>query len=132
VTSNVLEMSSAAAELADLWEQLAQGIRRYSSDSNPTAETLEKCAAELRRVAEEHTPEWVPLSVVQQATDMPRTTLMRHCERLLADNEARKVGERWEITTAAALKLTGKAPTPVLEADDDLRTMARKLGRRAG
>lgn len=132
MTTTVLDQTSAMTELADTWETAAKARRRWGPDTDPAAETLEKCAADLREVANQLKPEWVPISVVIAATGVAKTSLIRRCKQLVDAGRARFRGKRWELTTDAALEIVRKSPKVNIEGVKDLAELARRLGRDPG
>lgn len=127
MSTTFLDLTTATAELAEIWEGHARAVKRYDPD-DPKAKTLEKCAADLRSIAAKHAPEWVPIGVVQATSGMARTTLLRRCKELEVDGRARKRGERWELTIEAALELARKGERTELGEVTDMEELARLLG----
>jgi hypothetical protein len=127
VTTTFLSLSTAASELAEIWEGHAAAVKRYDPD-DPKAKTLEKCASDLRSIAAKHAPEWVPIGVVQATSGIARTTLLRRCKELEVDGRARKRGERWELTIDAALDLARKGERMEIGQVNDMEELARLLG----
>lgn len=125
----VLDQTSALKDLAALWEEHAQVQRRYNRD-DPKAETLERCAEDIRRILGETTPEWLPIRTVQATTGQTMGALRRRCEELAQEGRARKGGGgRWEMTLDAALEIPVRKDRVRITPDIDLDTLARVLGR---
>lgn len=125
----VLDQTNALQQLAELWEQHAQSERRYDPDA-PKANVLDRCAADIRRIIDEASPEWVPIRTVHLTTGQSMAWLRRRCDELQAEGRARKGrGGRWEIALDAAVELPRRRERPALDPSDDLDTLARMLGR---
>ena len=131
MSTTFLDLTSAATELADIWETHAKARKRYTP-ADAAAETLENCAAELRRIAQEHAPEWVAIGVVLATSDIAKTTLLRRCKELEAEGRARKLGHRWEVTLDVAIELAKKGERVEIKGTEDMQDLARLLGRDPG
>ena len=131
MSTTFLDQTSAMSELADIWETHAQA-RKVFTPTDPGAELLANCAAQLRRIAHEHAPQWVPIGVVLATSDIAKTTLLRRCKELEADGRARKLGHRWEVTLDVALELAKKSDRVEIKGTEDMPALARLLGRDPG
>lgn len=131
MSTTILDQATALAELAALWDGHAEAQKRYDPN-DPKAKTLERCASDLRRIAKQHAPEWVPIGVVEATSGLSRTTLIRRCKELEVDSRARKRGDRWEIAIEAALELAKSAERTEIRGTEDVGDLARILGRDPG
>lgn len=130
--STVLDQTSALKGLASLWEEHAEVQRRYNRD-DPKAQTLARCAEDVRRILGETTPEWVPIRTVHATTGQSLTTLRRRCEELVHLGQARKgPGGRWVMALAAALDVPVRSDRLQIDGKQDLHQLARILGRDPG
>lgn len=129
--STVLDQTSALKGLAELWEEHAEAQRRYDAD-DPKAKTLRQCAADVRRILGEMTPEWVPIRTVHATTGQTMGSLRRRCEDLAREGRARKgIGGRWEMALDAALGIPVRKERVRIGPDVDIDSLARLLGREA-
>lgn len=129
--STVLDQTTALSELAELWEEHADAQVRYDPQ-DPKAKTLARCAADLRKILGDHTPEWVSIGMVAKTTGRSLSTLRRRCPELAAEGRARKRGGRWEIALEAALELPRVGTSVDLNDAEDLDSLARLLGQDRG
>lgn len=131
MSTTFLDQASAMSELADIWETHAKA-RKVFTPSDPGAELLESCAAQLRRITHEHAPQWVPIGVVLATSDVSKTTLLRRCKELEAEGRARRQGHRWEVTIEVALDLAKKSDRVEIKGTENMADLARLLGRDPG
>ena len=123
----VLDQTTALLELAKLWEGDAAAHTRYNA-TDPAAKVLSKCAADVRKLAGEVAPEWVPLSTVRQTSGRSEKALRAICEDLKKKGLARKKSGKWEIALAAALQIPRVSESIDLTQIKDIDEMARLLG----
>lgn len=126
--SDVVTQNAKALELAEVWEEQAQGVERFDPE-HPAARALRSCAEELRETIEGTSPRWVSLSAVQARTGWSRAWLRKRCQELEEHGLARKEGGEWEMALPAARQVPRKDDGPDLEGAEDLGEMARLLGR---
>lgn len=127
----ILGQTEALQDLARAWEEDAGSFRRYDPQ-DPKALTLTACAETLRRVLDEHSPEWVSIGAVQAWSGWSRQTIRKRCRETLAPRgEARKArGREWEVLMSAALEWPQRDPTEaVTEGETDLSELARLVAR---
>lgn len=129
--STVLDQTTAAMELADLWESDAERVAHYDAD-DPTARVLKRCSEDLRRVLGEMAPEWVPIRTVHATTGRSLASLRRIAEELTSEGKARKRRGRWEIALDAALGIRARRDRVDVSGVDDPGQLARMLGRDPG
>lgn len=129
IMPTVLDQTAALQQLADLWEEDAERQRRYSP-GNQSADYLTKCAADVRRIIDEASPEWVPIRTVRATTGQTMDWLRKRCADLQAEGLARKSPSgRWEIALEAAVSMPRRRERPALDPSVDLDELARVLGR---
>jgi hypothetical protein len=124
----LIAMLEALSTLADSWERDAETISRYRSDAGD-AQVLKTCSRDLRRIAGDHSPEWVPLRTVQARTGRSSAYLQRKCRDLKATGRARKTPRgSWELSLQAAREIPARRGHALVDTRD-LQELARMLAR---
>jgi DNA-binding IclR family transcriptional regulator len=124
----LIAMLEALSTLADSWERDAETISRYRSDAGD-AQVLKTCSRDLRRIAGDHTPEWVPLRTVQARTGRSSSYLYKLCQQLETSGQARRTPRgSWELSLQAAREIPSRRGHTAVETRD-LQELARMLAR---
>lgn len=110
------------------WREDAERFDRYTPNG-PVAETLRRCAQDLRQVLDEHEPTWVPIRDVAAATGRSLASLRAICRELEDAGGSRKGRRGWELSLTEAQRIQPCRRSVAIAAGEDLDALARRLGR---
>ncbi|MEZ4414630.1 MAG: hypothetical protein R3E10_02675 [Gemmatimonadota bacterium] len=125
-----MAMRDAMMELTDAWAADATRLRKYGSGS---AEVLDRCRVELRRILDDTAPTWIPLSTVQARTGWARKTLRRRFAELAGEvvpgttTPLARMAPRWELHVSALERIGRKPGTAPVLGDDSIDQLAERL-----
>ena len=123
--SDTLTRDEANLELADIWDEQAEGLERFDSEDRAT-KTLRMCAKDVRKTTAEHAQEWIPHHTIRQRTGWSDVYLRRIYKRLEETGQARKRKGHWEVVRETALEIHQKRGHEPLEGLS-ISEMAREL-----
>ena len=112
--SDTLTRDEATLELANIWDEQAQGLERFDA-ADRAARTLRMCAEDVRKTTEEHAQEWIPHHTIRQRTGWSDVYLRRIYKRLKVSGQARKHRGGWEVQREAAIQIRTKRGHEPLE-----------------
>ena len=112
--SDSLTRDGANLELADIWDEQAQGLEKFDSEDR-AAKTLRMCAEDVRKTTEEHAQEWISHHTIRQRTGWSDVYLRRIYQGLRSSGQARKHRGQWEVVREAALEIQPKRGHEPLE-----------------